>query len=141
MGRRFSGFTAILSVLLLALALPGWNQQSSGQQQKPDQSQPSNDKNQASKQNPPAQTQGNNAPAPLFEGKSTLKSSRQGKETATAGFNGVGPDGSLQTAVLNANPTPADAQHVAAMASTVTDPAEVAAFAKDGKLNAPKGSQ
>jgi hypothetical protein len=47
----------------------------------------------------------------------------------------------VQASVLNANPTPADAQHVAAMASTVTDPAEVAAFAKDGKLNAPKGSQ
>lgn len=90
--------------------------------------------------NPPAQNAGS-APAPLFQGQSTLKSSRQGKETATAGFNGIGPDGSLQSAMLNANPTPADAAHVAAMASTVTDPAAVAAFDKEGNLNPPKGSQ
>jgi hypothetical protein len=81
------------------------------------------------------------APAPLFQGQSTLKSSRQGKETATAGFNGIGPDGSLQSAMLKANPTPADAAHVAAMASTVTDPAAVAAFDKEGNLNPPKGTQ
>jgi hypothetical protein len=141
MGKRFSGLATILALLLMAFASSAWGWQSSGQQQKPDQSKQSSGQSQAPQQTPPAQTQSNNAPAPLFEGKSTLKSSRQGKETATAGFNGVGPDGSVQASVLNANPSPADAQHVAAMASTTTDPAEVAAFAKEGKLNGPKGGQ
>src|SRR5438270_14026422 len=138
MSRRFSCLATILSVLLMALASPVWAQQSSSQQQKPDQSQSKSSQDQAPKQNPPAQTQGNNAPAPLFEGKSTLKSSRQGKETATAGFNGIGPDGSVQTSVVNANPTAADAEHVAKMASTATDPGELAAFAKEGNLHQPK---
>jgi hypothetical protein len=78
------------------------------------------------------------APAPLFEGKSTLKSSRQGKETATAGFNGVNPDGEIQKTVLAAAPTAQDQAHVNAMSATSVDPAELAAFTKEGNLSTPK---
>jgi hypothetical protein len=77
-------------------------------------------------------------PAPLFEGKSTLKSSRQGKDTASAGFNGIGPDGGVQNSVLTANPTPADAQHVAAMSATTVTSTELADFVKQGNLNPSK---
>lgn len=128
----------LLIAVLWVPALWALPQAAQSKQQQPPP--PPSGQNQQQQTNPPAQTQAN-APAPLFEGKSTLKSSRQGKETATAGFNGIGPDGSLQSAMLNANPTPADAAHVAAMASTVTDPAAVATFDKEGNLNPPKGSQ
>jgi hypothetical protein len=129
----------LLIAVLCAYGL--WALPQSGQShQQPSPPPTNNGQNQQQQANQPAQNQGA-APAPLFQGQSTLKSSRQGKETATAGFNGIGPDGSLQSAMLNANPTPADAAHVAAMASTVTDPAAVAAFDKEGNLNPPKGSQ
>jgi hypothetical protein len=90
--------------------------------------------NQKDKSASPQQTQ-QSPPAPLFEGKATLKSSRQGKETATAGFNGIGPDGSIQNSVLTANPTAADAQHVAALTATTVSPTELAEFIKQGNLN------
>lgn len=135
----------LASAAWLLLACGGWALQNSSQQPKnnPSQSQGSQNPQQQQQGNQSNQTQSNQdqastAPAPLFEGKSTLKSSRQGKETATAGFNGIGPDGSVQSSVLNANPSPADAEHVAKMASTMTDPAELAAFAKDGNLRQPK---
>jgi len=134
-----STFTRMSMPALLLIVANSWAVQSSSQppKQNPPQQQQSGGQNQQqgnqSNQNQPA-----NAPAPLFEGKSTLKSSRQGKETATAGFNGIGPDGSVQSSVLNASPSPADALHVAAMASTNSDPSELAAFTKEGNLHSPK---
>lgn len=129
----------------LLVAPSGWTLQSSSPQSKNNQSPPQGSQNQQPQQpgNQPTPSQSqpgqtSTAPAPLFEGQSTLKSSRQGKETATAGFNGIGPDGSVQASLLNANPSPADAERVAAMASTTVDAAELAAFAKDGNLHQPK---
>lgn len=76
-------------------------------------------------------------PAPLFTGKVKLTSSRQGKGTASAGFNGVGPDGKVKEALLAASPS-ADAKAKAARLSLVeADLADVQAFAKEGNLNPP----
>ncbi|HWH56083.1 MAG TPA: hypothetical protein VN682_00560 [Terriglobales bacterium] len=140
-GRRLP--KAIMECFLLIAVLWAsslWALPQNGQNQQPPP--PPSGQNQQQQGNQQQQQQNAGAaPAPLFQGQSTLKSSRQGKETATAGFNGIGPDGSLQSAMLKANPTPADAAHIAAMASTVTDPAAVAAFDKEGNLNPPKGTQ
>ena len=87
---------------------------------------------------PAASTPPASAPTPLFEGKSGLKSSRQGKETATAGFNGVNPNGEIQKTVLAASPTAEDQAHVNAMSALSANPAELTAFAKEGSLNTPK---
>lgn len=135
-----STFTRMSMPALLLIVANSWAVQSSSQppKQNPPQQQQSGGQNQPPQGNQPNQNQPANAPAPLFEGKSTLKSSRQGKETATAGFNGIGPDGSVQSSVLNSSPSPADAQHVAAMASTNSDPSELAAFTKEGNLHSPK---
>src|SRR5947209_20244371 len=87
-----------LVMLLLAanLMLVAQSQQQSDkdkqeQSKKSDKKKPDSSKPAAGTQ-PAAGTSAQPAPAPLFEGKSTLKSSRQGKETATAGVNGVKPD-------------------------------------------------
>ena len=92
------------------------------------------DKGSSQQQSQPQQSQ-QAAPAPLFQGKATLKSSRQGKDTASAGFNGIGPDGNVQNSVLNANPSPSDAQNVAAMAATSVSSTELSEFIKQGNLN------
>ena len=52
--------------------------------------------------------------------------------------NGVNPDGEIQKTVLAAAPTAQDQAHVSAMSATSVDPAELAAFAKEGNLSTPK---
>lgn len=136
MRERLERFFLLIAVLWASSL---WALPQTGQNQQQPPPPPNSGQNQQQQGN--QQQNAGAAPAPLFQGQSTLKSSRQGKETATAGFNGIGPDGSLQSALLKANPTPADAAHIAAMASTVTDPAAVAAFDKEGNLNPPKGTQ
>lgn len=99
-----------------------------GQQQQPDQAQPSD-------QPPPPP-----AAKPLLTQKVTLRSSHQTRDTATAGFNGVGPDGKIKEALLNANAS-ADAKAKAAQLSLVeADAADLQAFAKEGQLTLPAKS-
>ena len=76
-------------------------------------------------------------PAPLLKGKVTLKSSKQSTNTATAGFNGVGPDGKVQEALLNGSPSEEARQKAARLSLADVDLKDVQAFAKDGKLNPP----
>jgi hypothetical protein len=133
--RRLHQFT-VLCLLGAAPPVLALQTQSQQNQNTPPHSQPQQkqqDKS-GSKQQPAQQP----PPAPLFEGKATLKSSRQGKETATAGFNGIGPDGTLQNSVLTATPSPEDAQRVAAMSSTTVSSTELAEFMKQGNLNTSK---
>jgi hypothetical protein len=76
-------------------------------------------------------------PQPLFGGKVGLKSSRQSKDQATLGFNGIGPNGQVEQGALNAATT-ANATQKAAALSTYTVPvSEVDAFIKEGNLVAP----
>ena len=135
--RRLHQLTALclLGIAPQIVAMPMQSQKKQDKPQSQSQQDKDKDKDKSTSQQQPAQQP---PPAPLFEGKSTLKSSRQGKETATAGFNGIGPDGSVQNSVLTANPSAADTQHVAAMASTTVSSAELADFVKQGNL---KGKQ
>jgi hypothetical protein len=76
-------------------------------------------------------------PKPVLTQKVTLRSSHQTKDTASAGFNGVGPDGKVKEALLNANPSPAARQKAAQLTLLEADASDVAAFAKEGHLNPP----
>jgi len=133
-----------LVMLLLAVNLMLAQSQQQSDKNKQEQSKSKSDKKKddsskpAGSPQPAGGTAAQPAPAPLFEGKSTLKSSRQGKETATAGFNGVNPDGEIQKTVLAAAPTAQDQAHVSAMSATSVDPVELAAFTKEGNLSTPK---
>lgn len=73
----------------------------------------------------------------LLKGKVTLKSSRSGAgQQASAGFNGVGPDGHVDQSKLASAPTAADQQKATQLAAFRVDSSDVEAFAKQGKLNA-----
>jgi len=78
-------------------------------------------------------------PAPLFEGKVGLKSSRQGKDSATLGFSGVGPNGEIEQKVLEATPTSADLQKANEMGGRKVAPDALQLFIVEGQLN-PQGA-
>ena len=105
------------------------NPPAQGQQQQPQQQQ------QQPQQQPSNQ---NNAPAPLFQGQSNLKSSRQGKDATVLGFNGIGPNGQVEKKMLESNATSEDEQKAAKLGSYTVNSGEVSAFDEQGKL---KGSK
>ena len=78
-------------------------------------------------------------PAPLFEGKVGLKSSRQGKDSATLGFSGVGPNGEVEQKVLTATPTSTDLQKASEMGNRKVAPDALQLFIVEGQLN-PQGA-
>ena len=82
--------------------------------------------------NPPA---GGDKPTPLFGGSIGLKSSRQTKDSATLGFNGVDPNGQVQKSFLTAAVTPVDAMKAQQVAQLKSDAAELSQFLQDGGLN------
>jgi len=99
----------------------GGNQQQGGQQQ-------------GSQQQGGQQNNGDK-PTPLFGGSIGLKSSRQTKDSATLGFNGVDPNGQVQKSFLNAAVTPADAMKAQQLSQTTVAPADLVQFLQDGGLN------
>ena len=78
-------------------------------------------------------------PAPLFEGKGGLKSSRQTKDSASLGFSGVGPNGEVEQAVLTATPTGTDLQKASEMGNRKVAPDALQLFIVEGQLN-PQGA-
>ena len=85
---------------------------------------------------PPSGNQPNgDKPTPLFGGTIGLKSSRQTKDSATLGFNGVDPNGQVQKAMLTAAATPVDAMKAQQVAQIAVTPADLAQFLQDGGLN------
>jgi hypothetical protein len=84
---------------------------------------------------PPGNPASGDKPTPLFGGTIGLKSSRQTKDSATLGFNGVDPNGQVQKAMLSAAATPADAMKAQQMAQVIITPADLAQFLQDGGLN------
>lgn len=78
-------------------------------------------------------------PAPLFEGKMNLKSSRQGKDSASLGFSGVGPNGEIEQKVLTATPTGTDLQKASEMGNRKVAPDALQLFILEGQLN-PQGA-
>ncbi len=92
----------------------------------------------------PASTTGSqpdNNPKPLFGGQVNLKSSRQSKDTATLGFNGLDPNGQVQKGFLAAAPTAADFAKAQQLTQTGLTQADLTAFMQEGGLNAPGGQQ
>ena len=84
---------------------------------------------------PPSSSSSSDKPTPLFGGTIGLKSSRQTKDSATLGFNGVDPNGQVQKAMLSAAATPTDAMKAQQMTQIAITPADLAQFLQDGGLN------
>lgn len=120
---------ALLFALLLAcstLAFPLFQKEKKEEQKKQGQKKTEEQKKQEEQ------------PAPLFTGKGGLKSSRQGKDSATLGFSGIGPNGEVEQAVLTATPTSADQQKAADMGKRGVPPDALQMFIQEGQLN-PQG--
>lgn len=81
------------------------------------------------------------APQPLFGGQVNLKSSRQSKDTATLGFNGLDPNGQVQKGFLAAAPTAVDVAKAQELTRTGVNQADLTAFMQEGGLNAPGTAQ
>jgi Ni/Co efflux regulator RcnB len=80
-------------------------------------------------------------PTPLFGGTIGLKSSRQTKDSATLGFNGVGPDGQVQKSMLTASVTAFDTARAQQVAQIKVAPADLVQFIQDGALTADAAPQ
>jgi hypothetical protein len=76
----------------------------------------------------------NQQPAPLFGGSMSIKKSNQSTDSAALGFNGVDPNGQVQQAFLNAQPTPQSLAKAQAMAGYRPAPADLTAFELAGGL-------
>lgn len=86
--------------------------------------------------NPPANASNSKEkPAPLFGGTLNLKSSRQTSDSATMGFNGVDPNGQVQSSFLTASPTGTDMAKAQEVASYSVSQADLTAFLHQGGLN------
>lgn len=84
---------------------------------------------------PPSGNQpGGDKPTPLFGGTIGLKSSRQTKDSATLGFNGVDPNGQVQKSMLTASTTSFDAARAQQVAQIKVAPADLVQFIQDGGL-------
>ncbi len=70
----------------------------------------------------------------LFGGSIGVKSSRKSSDSATMGFNGIGPDGSVETAMLNASPNGADEAAAQGVSFYGVDHSQLTTFIKEGNL-------
>jgi hypothetical protein len=64
----------------------------------------------------------------------SIKKSNQSTDSAALGFNGVDPNGQVQQAFLNAQPTPQSLAKAQAMAGYRPAPADLTAFELAGGL-------
>ncbi len=74
-------------------------------------------------------------PAPLFGGSLNVKSSRQTKDSATLGFNGVDDNGQVQKSFLSATATGTDTSAVQKLANVPVNNTELDEFIQQGGLN------
>ena len=110
--------------------------QDQNKQQKKDQT-GAKDSSPPSKDAKPADSKNSgDKPAPIFGGSLTVKSSRQTKDTATLGFNGVDDNGQVQKSFLSASASGADTSAVQEMISLAVNQAELDEFIQQGGLNA-----
>lgn len=79
------------------------------------------------------------APKPLFQGNLGIKSSRQGKDSAALGFNGLDPEGKIEKAALDAPVTKIDAVNAAALVAYNPTADELKQFMSEGNLKAGSG--
>lgn len=125
---------ALLSAVLLAPALDGSMVQLStsgnGQNQNPPA--PAQQPGQTPAAAPAA------APAPLFQGKTNLKSSRQTKDSASAGFNGIGPSGEIDKKLLASSATSEDESKAYQLSNFSVSKEDLNTFIAAGHLSAAK---
>jgi hypothetical protein len=145
---------SVVSALLFFLSCAGWGSspltksaqqpQQQGSQQSQTDAQQKKGQTTAGKDTPPpggtsnansANGSGAEKPAPLFGGSLNIKTSRQTKDTATLGFNGVDDNGQVQKTFLAATATGDDTAKVQKLTTYAVSAAELDEFIQQGGLN------
>jgi len=127
---------------LLLLVLPAWAVPFQGKSKQSDQpkSQDNKDKDKdnsaAQQKEKPKQEE-----EPLFGGKLGLKSSHHTRDSASLGFNGIGPDGQVEKKFMDANATSEDVAKAQKVAAYAVNDADLKAFLAEGKLNSKPANQ
>jgi len=84
---------------------------------------------------PPPADQTADQPKAITSGTApTLKESRQRKEAASAGYNGLGDDGNVTPAALNSTPSADASQRALRLSVYAVSEADVQTFIKEGNL-------
>ncbi len=122
---------ALILALLLSICALLVAQDNSQQQQ--DDSQKTKQKQQEKAK--PQQQDDSAKPKPLFSKPITARSSQQKKDTTSLGFNGLDPQGKVEKALLESDPTPADEAQVQKLAERKVDGAALKKVLDDGHLN------
>lgn len=128
---------AVPLVLMGALSLSAYQPQGKGK--KADQKQ--SDKDKSKDKDKAAEPKKDDAPKPLFEGNLGIKSSRQGKDSAALGFNGLDPEGKIEKAALNSPVLKTDMLNAMAIAAYSPTNDELQKFMAEGNLKAGPGPQ
>jgi cytoskeletal protein RodZ len=133
-------------VIVLAMLWPSGLRWAQGQDNSPQNTQQSPDKKKKdkssadnSKPNDPKSdgaAKSEDQPVPLFGGTLAVKSSRQTKDSATLGFNGVDDNGQVQKSFLAATAGGSDTSAVQRMSRGSINTAELNEFIQQGGLNA-----
>jgi hypothetical protein len=89
-----------------------------------------------SKDKDKAQSDDSNAPKPLFQGNLGIKSSRQGKDSAALGFNGLDPEGHVTKEAMAKSPTKQDKFTAMSLVAYTPTQEELAKFMASGNLKA-----
>ena len=82
----------------------------------------------------------NNGQQNLFQGNVNATGSKQKSDTTAMGFSGLNPDGTVESAAMNATPNGTDYANAEKVAGYKVDKSKLSDFIKDGKLKA-KGGQ
>jgi hypothetical protein len=138
---------SIVGAVLIIFAIPGrpgmtgaQEQTNSSQKTQQDQDKQKKDKAGSSDNSTSKNAKSDDAakngdkPAPLF-GSLNVKSSRQTKDSATLGFNGVDDNGQVQKSFLSAAATGSDTSAVQKLASESVNNTELDQFIQQGDLN------
>ena len=112
---------------------PAKGQQKNGQTGQPNQQNNANGGN-GSNNGQQNKNCNNNQPAPLFGGALTIKKSSQSTDSTALGFNGLDPNGQVQSAFLNASPSGDSEQKAQAMTNYRPTLLDLAVFQKTGGL-------
>jgi hypothetical protein len=77
-----------------------------------------------------------NAPKPIFQGNLGIKSSRQGKDSAALGFNGLDPEGHVTKEAMAKSPTKRDKFSAMSLVAYSPTQEELNQFMASGNLKA-----
>jgi hypothetical protein len=132
-------FPLLMCVIVLVgiLSATAFEPQGKGKGKKDDkQSEKDKDKDKDSDKSKDKAATDDNAPKPIFQGNLGIKSSRQGKDSAALGFNGLDPEGHVTKEAMAKSPTKQDKFTAMSLVAYSPTQDELSKFMASGNLKA-----